>query len=125
MNMKEDNLGEAENNLARAIDANGYNRVAATLNIAKGNYALAEQQIGTTASNTAALAQLLNKNYEQAIKTLDAVSEPDALTSYLHAIVAARNGNKFATSSYLQEAIKKDPSLKSYSDDDLELSILK
>ena len=124
INLKEGNLSEAENNLSRAIDANGYNRVAATLNIAKGNYALAEQQCGTTASNTAALAQLLNKNYEQAIKTLDAVREPNALTSYLHAIVAARKGNKFAAKSYLKEAIEKDPSLKAYADKDLELSIL-
>ena len=125
MNLKEGNLVEAENNLSRAIDANGYNRVAATLNIAKGNYALAEQQCGTTASNTAALAQLLNKNYEQAIKTLDAVREPNALTSYLHAVVAARRGNKFAAKSYLKEAIEKDPTLKAYADNDLELSILK
>jgi hypothetical protein len=71
------------------------------------------------------LAQLLNLNYDGALKTLDNIQNPDAISMYLHAIVAARNGNKFATSSYLQEAIKKDPSLKSYSDDDLELSILK
>ena len=47
------------------------------------------------------------------------------MTAYLHAIVAARQANKFATSSYLKEALQKDPSLKAYADNDLELSILK
>ena len=47
------------------------------------------------------------------------------MTSYLHAIVAARRGNKFATESYLNEALRLDPSLKAYADKDLELSILK
>ena len=73
----------------------------------------------------AALAQLLNKNYAGAAATLDAVKTPDGLTDYLHAIVAARRGNKFATESYLNEALKKDPSLKAYADKDLELAILK
>ena len=47
----------------------------------------------------------------------------DAVTSYLHAIVAARRGNKFAASSYLKEALQKDPSLSDYASKDLELAI--
>ena len=53
------------------------------------------------------------------------MAEPDGVTDYLHAIVAARRGNKFAANSYLKEALQKDPSLKAYADDDLELSIVK
>ena len=68
---------------------------------------------------------MLNNNLQDAISALDAVKNPTAITSYIHAIVAAHNGNKFATSSYLQEALEKDPTLKAYSDKDLELSILK
>ena len=60
-----------------------------------------------------------------AAATLDAVENPDAMTDYLHAIVAARRGNKFAAQSYLDEAVKKDASLKSYADNDLELALLK
>lgn len=119
------NLTEAENYFGRGITANGYNQAVGTLNIAKGNYAVAEGNFGSSVSNTAALAQLLNKDYEKAIQTLDRVQQPDAMTMYLHAIVAARRGNKFATESYLQEALKMDPSLKTYADNDLELSILK
>ena len=47
------------------------------------------------------------------------------MTDYLHAIVAARRGNKFAANSYLKEALQKDPSLKQYAEQDLELSLLK
>ena len=118
-------IAEAEENIANAIGANGFGEALGNLNIAKGNFAQAETSFGQSASNSAALAQLLNKNYEGAIQTLDKVKNPDAMTSYLHAIVAARRGNKFATESYLNEALRLDPSLKAYADNDLELSILK
>ena len=118
-------IAEAEENIANAIGANGFGEALGNLNIAKGNFAQAETSFGQSASNSAARAQLLNKNYEGAIQTLDKVKNPDAMTSYLHAIVAARRGNKFATESYLNEALRLDPSLKAYADKDLELSILK
>ena len=59
------------------------------------------------------------------IYSLDKVKNPDAMTSYLHAIVAARRGNKFAAESYLKEALQLDPSLKAYADKDLELTLIK
>jgi tetratricopeptide (TPR) repeat protein len=123
--LKNGDLKEAEVNLANAIGANGFGQTLGILNIAKGNYAQAEANFEGTVSNSAALAQLLNKNYEGALKTLDSVKRPDAITSYLHAIVAARRGNKFAAESYLKEALEKDPSLKAYSDNDLEFAILR
>ena len=67
----------------------------------------------------------MNKNYDAASKTLDKVENPNAMTDYLHAIAAARRGNKFAANSYLKEALQKDPSLKQYAEQDLELSLLK
>jgi Flp pilus assembly protein TadD len=76
-------------------------------------------------TNTAALAQILNKDYEGATSTLDKVANPNGMTDYLRAIVAARRGNKFAANSYLKEALQKDPSLKEYAEKDLELSLLK
>ena len=95
------------------------------LNLAKGNFTQAEANFEGSNTNSAALAQLLNKNYEGAIQTLDKVKNPDAMTSYLHAIVAARRGNKFAAESYLKEALELDPTLKAYADKDLEFSLLK
>ena len=116
---------EAERAISKSANSENVKAALGALNIAKGNYAQAEQYFGKTNSNTAALAQLLNKNYDAAAKTLDKVQNPNAMTDYLHAVVAARRGNKFAASSYLKEALQKDPSLKQYAENDLELSLLK
>ncbi len=116
---------DAEAKISKASGSENVSLALGALNIAKGNYAQAEKDFGDSKSNTAALAQLLNKNYSDASKTLDKVAEPDAVTDYLHAIVAARRSNKFAANSYLKDALQKDPSLKTYADNDLELSILK
>ena len=116
---------EAERAISKSANSENVKAALGALNIAKGNYAQAEQDFGKTNSNTAALAQLLNKNYDAAAKTLDKVQNPNAMTDYLHAVVAARRGNKFAASSYLKEALQKDPSLKQYAENDLELSLLK
>ena len=119
------NVQNAERAISKSANSENVKAALGALNIAKGNYAQAEQYFGKTNSNTAALAQLLNKNYAAAAKTLDKVQNPNAMTDYLHAVVAARRGNKFAASSYLKEALQKDPSLKQYAENDLELSLLK
>ncbi len=116
---------DAEAKISKASGSENVSLALGALNIAKGNYAQAEKDLEKSKTNTAALAQLLNKNYADAAKTLDKVAEPDATTDYLHAIVAARRGNKFATNSYLKDALQKDPSLKTYADNDLELSKMK
>ncbi len=116
---------DAEAKISKASGSENVSLALGALNIAKGNYAQAEKDFGNSNSNTAALAQLLNKNYADAAKTLDKVAEPDGVTDYLHAIVAARRDNKFAANSYLKDALQKDPSLKAYADNDLELSIVK
>ena len=123
--LKNGNLVEAENNISNAIGASGFGEALGNLNLAKGNFTQAEANFEGSNTNSAALAQLLNKNYEGAIQTLDKVKNPDAMTSYLHAIVAARRGNKFAAESYLKEALELDPTLKAYADKDLEFSLLK
>ena len=123
--LKNGKLAEAEEYIANAIGANGFGEALGNLNIAKGNFAQAEANFDNSVSNSAALAQLLNKNYEAAVQTLDKVKNPDAMTSYLHAIVAARRGNKFAAESYLKEALRLDSTLKNYADKDLEFQFLK
>lgn len=119
------NVQDAERAIAKSSGSESVNQAIGTLAIAKGDYAQAEKAFAKVNSNTAALAQLLNKNYDAAAKTLDRVENPNAMTDYLHAVVAARRGNKFAASSYLKEALQKDPSLKQYADNDLELQLLK
>ncbi len=119
------NVQDAERAISKGANSENVKAAQGALNIAKGNYAQAESDFGKTASNTAALAQILNKNYAAAAKTLDKVENPNAMTDYLHAIAAARRGNKFAAASYLKEALQKDASLKEYADNDLELKLLK
>ena len=119
------NVQDAERAISKGANSENVKAALGALNIAKGNYAQAESDFGKTASNTAALAQILNKNYAAAAKTLDKVENPNAMTNYLHAIAAARRGNKFAAASYLKEALQKDASLKEYADNDLELKLLK
>lgn len=110
------NVQDAERAIAKSSGSESVNQAIGTLAIAKGDYAQAEKAFAKVNSNTAALAQLLNKNYDAAAKTLDRVENPNAMTDYLHAVVAARRGNKFAASSYLKEALQKDPSLKQYAE---------
>ena len=122
MALKNGDLSKAEGNLSKAVDAAGFNTVLGNLNIAKGNYAQAEQNFGDVNSNSAALAQILNKNYSKAVATLHAIKNRDAMTEYLTAIVNARQGNVATAADALKLALQKDPSLAAYAANDLELA---
>lgn len=117
----EGNTAEAQNHIAKATGANDLNKALGALNIANGKYAQAELNFNGVNSNTAALAQILNKNYAGAISTLNGVKNKTGVTDYLLAIANARQGNNDAASSYLKSALQKDPSLASYAANDLEL----
>lgn len=106
------NYAAAETALAKATTAKNYNEVLGNLNIAKGNYAQAVQNFGQTKSNSAALAQILNKDYTSAASTLGSIQNADATTSYLKAIVAARAKQNATALTYLKEAVAADSSLK-------------
>lgn len=122
MALKNGNVSEAENYIAKANTAGDYNKVLGTLNLAKGDYATAEQNLNGINCNTTALAQILNKNYAGAANTLNSIKNKDAMTDYLQAILNARQGNDSAASSYLKSALQKDPSLATYANNDLELA---
>ena len=118
----EGNTSEAQNLIAKATGANDLNKAVGALNIANGKYAQAEENFSGVNSNTAALAQILNKNYAGALTTLNGVKNKTGITDYLLAIVNARQGNSSAASSYLKSALQKDPSLASYAANDLEFA---
>ena len=119
--LKNGDVATAEQLIASASNANGIAEILGNLNLAKGNYAQAEQNFTDIYSNSAALAQLMNKNYAAAATTLKYIKNPDAITSYLKALLNARMGNTADASEALREAIQKDPSLASYAANDLEL----
>jgi tetratricopeptide (TPR) repeat protein len=119
--LQQGNVQQAEQLIASATGANGLNELLGNLHLAQGKYAQAEQDFGKLATNSAALAQLLNKNYQAAAQTLANVKNADATTDYLKAIVNARTGNNSAAAQALAAAVAKDPTLAAYAAKDLEL----
>ena len=119
--LQQGDMLNAEAYIAKASSANGLNEVLGNLYLAQGKYALAQQEFGKVKSNSAALAQIMNKDYQAAESTLKAVKNVDATTDYLRAILNARTGNNNEAAKALQQAIAKDSSLASYAAKDLEL----
>ena len=119
--LKQGDVKAAEQLIAGATGANGLDEVLGNLHLAQGNYAQAEQDFAETYSNSAALAQILNKNYASAAVTLKYVKNPDAMTDYLKSILSARMGNADDAAEALRAALAKDPSLSRYANNDLEL----
>ena len=115
-------IATAEQYIASATDANGLNEVLGNLNLAKGNFAQAEQDFADVYSNSAALAQILNKNYASADITLRYVKNPDATTEYLKAILYARMGNTADAAEALRNAVARDASYADYAAKDIELA---
>ena len=115
----------AEQYIAAATGANGLQEVLGNLHLAQGNYAQAEQDFSDIYSNSAALAQIMNKNYASAAVTLKYVKNPDAITEYLKTVLSARMGNLDDARETLAKALTIEPTLQRYADNDLELIRLK
>ncbi len=120
--LKQGDVKAAENYAAKAQGCPEYGKVLGTVKLAQGDYAAAEKNLAGTNCNTAALAQILNKNYSGAAATLNNVQNKDGMTDYLGAILNARQGNNSAASSLVKSAVQKDASLKTYANNDLELA---
>jgi len=123
--LKNGDIATAEQYIAGATDANGLAEVMGNLNLAKGNFAQAEQDFDEIYSNSAALAQILNKNYATADITLRYVKNPDATTEYLKAILYTRMGNTADASEALRNAVSRDPFYAKYAANDIELEKIK
>ncbi|MDD7318977.1 MAG: hypothetical protein SOZ80_04410 [Prevotella sp.] len=114
-------IKSAERYLADATRAAGMEKVLGALNIAKGNYMLAEQNLKNEKSNLAALSQILNKNYSAATRTLLGIENTDAMTHYLNALLMVRTGQDNKASEYLIKAAYADPFFAKYGDSDIEM----
>lgn len=125
MALQHGGLDTAEEYLSNATGAAGMNRVLGTLNIAKGNYSLAQLNLIGESSNMAALAQILNKDYSTATQTIARIKDGDALTDYLNALLLARTGQNDKASEFLRKAAFADPSLASFADRDIEMQNVK
>ena len=120
--LKSGDVAAAETYLAKGSGADTFKEVMGNLNIAKGNYTQAASDLAGATTNSAALAQILAKDYTNAKNTLANVKNADATTSYLQAILAARTGDANGVATNLKNAIQKDPTLASRAAKDLEFS---
>lgn len=120
LSMLDGNTAEATQYLSKGSNALGLNEALGNLYLLQGNNAQAVKAFGKDASNSAALAQLLNKDYLSAATTLNGVAEPDAMTSYLKAIIASRTNNADLAIDNLKTAVSLDSSLADYAAKDLE-----
>ena len=108
----------AENYFKQALSKNASSAEANT------NMGLCElvKAFGDTKTNSAALAQILAKDYNKAKNTLNAVKNPDAYTDYLMAIVGARTNNADLVKSSMAKVAQKDASLAAKAQDDREFA---
>lgn len=112
----------SESYLGKAAGSKELNEALGNLYVAQGQYDRAVNAFGDTKTNSAALAQILAKDYNKAKNTLDAVENPDAYTDYLKAVLGARTNNSSMVTSSLKSAVAKDASLAKKAASDLEFA---
>ena len=112
----------AESYLGKAAGAKELNEALGNLYVAQGQYDRAVNAFGDTKTNSAALAQILAKDYNKAKSTLSSIAKPDAYTDYLMAVVGARTNNTSMVTDNLKKAVAKDSSLAKKAASDLEFS---
>ncbi len=112
----------AESFLSKASGAKALNEALGNLYVAQGQYDRAVNAFAETKTNSAALAQILAKDYNKAKNTLAAIAKPDAYTDYLMAVLGARTNNTSMVISSLKNAVAKNPSLAKKALSDLEFA---
>ena len=116
------NVANAETYLSKSTGANTANEALGNLYIKQGQYDRAVQAFGDTKTNSAALAQILAKDYNKAKSTLSAVKNPDAYTNYLMAIVGARTNNADLVKSSMDKVKQQDATLAAKAQNDREFA---
>ncbi len=112
----------AEAYLGKAAGAKELGETLGNLYIAQGQYERAVNSFGDAKTNSAALAQILAKDYNKAKNTLAGIEKPDAYTDYLMAVLGARTNNTSMMMNSLKSAIAKDSSLAKKAATDLEFA---
>lgn len=116
------NYSKAKQDFGAAAGAEGLNEALGVYYLKMGDNAAAVKAFGNSASNNAALAQILTKDYSKAKNTLSSVKNPDATTYYLMAVVGARTNNQQMVDNNLRQAVKLDSKLAARAQNDLEFA---
>jgi tetratricopeptide repeat protein len=123
--LKDGDVAKATSLIAEGSSLPGVGQVLGYLYLSQGEYAKAQTAYGDYASNNAAVAQILNRDYSKALATLSAIAKPDATTEYLRAIIGARTNDSSAAFAALRRAIELDPTLTTRIANDLEFAGLR
>lgn len=113
---------DAEMYISKGVKANNFDEALGHLYVAQGKYNQASAKMTNSADNSAALANILSQDYADALKTLNKIKNPDAMTYYLRAILAARMEDKSEVKDNIAKAIELDPSLAKRAANDAEFS---
>ncbi|WP_462318344.1 tetratricopeptide repeat protein [Marinilabilia sp.] len=92
------------------------------LAIYNGNYDEAVRYFGNSNSTNAALAKLLNGNYDAALATLNANDKEIAVKHYLKAIIGARQNDTDMLFEELRKAVEMNPEMKETAATDMEFA---
>ena len=122
LELLEGNVAEAEGYMAKGADAKAGDEALGNLYLAQGEYGRAAALLKGKNTNSALLAQVLNKNYVAARETLDEMENPDAMTYYIKAVLGARISNVSFVYDGLKKAVELDPSLAKKALGDLEFA---
>lgn len=120
--LAENDTDAAAESFGKAAGVENLNEAQGTLAIATGDYAAAVQSFGNTASNNAALAQLLTNNNDKAKSILNSVEQKDATTYYMLAICAARSAQDADVFANLKQAVALDNAFAARAKSDLEFA---
>jgi len=113
---------DAEMFISKGVSANNFDEALGHLYVAQSRYSQASAKFAKSANNSAALAHILSQDYADALQILGNIKNPDAMTYYLRAILAARMEDKTEVKSNLDKAIALDPSLAKRAANDAEFS---
>ena len=123
--LKDGDVAKATSLIAEGSSLPGVGQVLGYLYLSQGEYAKAQTAYGDYASNNAAVAQILNRDYSKALATLSAIAKPNATTEYLRAIIGARTNDSSAAIAALRRAIELDSTLPTRIANDLEFAGLR
>ena len=120
--LKKGDKAAAESYLGKAAGTPELDEALGNLYVAQGQYEKAVTAFGNTKTNSAALAQILAKDYNKAKTTLDNVENKDAYTEYLKAVLGARTNNETMVMNGLKSAVAQDATLAKKAASDLEFA---
>lgn len=107
----------AASGLGKEVDCN-----MGIVSIIRAEYDKAVKYFGDSNSTNAALAKILAKDYNGALKTLEANTSDCPMVPYFKAVVAAKTAKEDLLMSSLEKAVAKDAKFKNCAKTDLEFA---